>query len=474
MNERPVICWVGKAPQQLHAELARRRLQLVEILVSDLAEYAKSDARALLIPLTAQRDDDPAARLLASKYLQHMSNALNRGIGMFFVPLTISAFAIATEVIATKKRARDASSLHRGAWVFNPNASHPWDIAQRCAEYNPQRSLIPNRPKLPPQYSLDSDEIILIARAFNDFDEIQLSKMDTPANRAAVWCVRARKSNAEYAPYAVKIDSFHKIDDEIEQHNQHYLDLVPFAHRPPMLEDRCVLGMSKRAMVTMFVDNARHIGDTKALSISAINALFEGPLSIWRRAAERVTISLPEQYQKDRVFPHEAKELNVAYSRVPEGSGVLPPDELLRLLNDIPPMSFNICFGHGDMHYRNVFVGPKNGIVLIDYYRADRLPAARDPATLEVSLAFDDIEGRKPLSEAKLRAIFKPPLLNKPHLQGDDRLAAICQLRKQAAALCAEPEYRLSVACLLLWQAWRRENALAYELASKIIEGFKK
>jgi hypothetical protein len=108
---------------------------------------------------------------------------------------------------------------------------------------------------------------------------------------------------------------------------------------------------------------------------------------------------------------------------------------------------------HGDLQARHIFVRD-HGLapVLIDFYLTEyESVLSRDPATLDVTLAFD---AEAHLDDAEIAALYHPGQLFEARHHHDGFRAAITQTR----SLCArdgvtEWEYAVSCACYLLRSA---------------------
>jgi hypothetical protein len=107
---------------------------------------------------------------------------------------------------------------------------------------------------------------------------------------------------------------------------------------------------------------------------------------------------------------------------------------------------------------------------MIDFARADpEGPASRDPAELEVSLAFGcDARSGPPRKDRD--ALYTGDLL-KFHAIGRNAhpcISAIEQIRRQIGRMVPEDEYRIMVAAHCLFYA-KKGNAEAYAAANRLV-----
>jgi hypothetical protein len=166
---------------------------------------------------------------------------------------------------------------------------------------------------------------------------------------------------------------------------------------------------------------------------------------------------------------------------------------VLAALHALPKTPVSVCQAHGDLHTRNIFVRRNSlDVLLIDFAGAHSIgPSSRDPATLDVMLAFDvpDRNNKFPTTP-NLRVLYTPPLLPPSRLRSDagrldSRIEAIRRVRMHVSGEgMSTQEYEITVACCLLrfarltdpagtsaTKTINRLKGLAYELAIGLIPG---
>ena len=254
---------------------------------------------------------------------------------------------------------------------------------------------------------------------------------------------------------------------------------IPFRHYPPVVSDRCVSGATKRAIVAMFVEDATPLEQSILVSPPErpIAAIFQEPLRLWRKPIATEDVAIGLLFRTRGVVPEEGYQLKTVWKQARKtDEEVLKYDDLYQRFVSYPKVSVRQVDVHGDLHLRNILVHEKSGdILLIDFSSAGVAPASYDPATLDVSLAFDNAEDAPAgsrLSDGPCLDLYRTPLLGRPVLEGvPRRIAAILELRRQIQETATELEYELAVTGWLIWQAWRRRNATAYRCASRIVAG---
>lgn len=457
------VCWVGTPPPSMEVLLQQRGLTLDVIGRKDVQGKCEGGARAVVI------QEDNADDL--SKVLSHSFTTIRNHDALLVVLHTDPGRdARLAGVLENLRRVHELGRGDQGIQFWPLHQRELWELANACDRHKAGRALGFAHQSLPGE--LDEEDSVLIRRAFNDFDAIQVDAEQLRRGRPAVLKVQAKRQSVGHAPFIIKIGPRGQIASEIAAQQEYCLDLVPFPNRPPLVPDRCVTGSSKQALVTMFVDDAKRLDDyvRRSPARNEIRRLFEGPLRFWRRATLKETVQPGKVYQEIGRLPRRSEMLEEAHRKASTVRDCWPPERLLQACLDLPAMAMQYCFAHGDLHLRNIFVRDIGDLVIIDFARANIGPAALDPAILDVSLALDATEFSPGLSDAEIERIFTPPLFGldrKP--TKNNRTGAIAQVRVEAAKLSSEKEYQIGVASLLLWHASRRENALAYLCANKIV-----
>lgn len=318
----------------------------------------------------------------------------------------------------------------------------------------------------------DASHQTLLQRAFHDFAEIEAKQLQGGRSRAlGVWRVGAldRINQFPCEPFVVKIGPTAPITREINNYLNWADVRVPFPHRAPVALSRCVQGFQHRAIVSMFIDRAVRFDDyvCEVSPTMATAALFDGPLRTWRSRMRLEHIALGQQYkQYGRFTGVYLKHLYEVWN----DASIPDPMAVYSALEALAPQPVNVCHAHGDLHVRNLYVRENaSDVILIDFASANGdSPAARDPACLDVSLAFDCKTGT--LSDEDLAQIYRQNALTVlPNSTSDGRLNAIRQLRIQAAASCGALEYDITLAIYLLLAARRHASKGAYVVAVGIL-----
>lgn len=414
---------------------------------------------------------------------------------------------------ASQRRSLEMAGAQFELDIRARQAGHPLDAIRRvpanvhqlireCIEYG--ESTAPNvelriscdKPKFK-----DAASDVLLRRFFCGFHEIMMENLDGGrSGTGRVWRVDARHENGREAePFLVKIGK--RLDEDLalsewakppagplhterDMYEVEVRNYVPFACRPSLAKGGYLEGANTVLLASMFVSRAQRLDDyVRALQSPeiALTGLFVGAMKNWRVTRSEQTGRLGQMYVEDntegRVLPRDIALLDHAHLLARKLDESVPtPVDLLRTLSSIKPIRFFECHGHGDLHSRNVFVrAGGTDVVLIDFPYAGPMRASRDPARLEVNLAFDVCDQKQRfLDDLMLHALYKPPLL--PCLAErdarDGRIAGIRHVRGHVAGEGIErPEYELSVACHLLRyarQASMKKPNTAVEVAEAL------
>jgi Ternary complex associated domain 9 len=364
---------------------------------------------------------------------------------------------------------------HIDRYRFQPNLFHfsppanVESIAQQCAEWNPGRYL--GTAKILPVggLTLSDEERVLMKRSFNDAEAIEVSWL---ARR--VYRVQPCRSGTHLPlVYVVKIGRPDSIDRELGA-VEICARYTPYPYLPPLAHDRCVSGRSTQALVSHFVDRAIEFKDfiRSHSPAMAVASLFDGPLRVWHAHAIRKRINVVKYLFEKRVVSERPADYVRTFNKL-RASGVTcrSPDQLINQLLANGEHEIFVCMAHGDLHLRNLRVRDNTAeIVMIDFARADpQAPASRDPAELEVSLAFGcDPRTSPPLRERE--ALYTRELL-KFHAVGRNAhpcISAIEQIRSQIGRMVSEDEYRVMVAAHCLFYA-RKGSTEAYAAANRLV-----
>ena len=478
---RNKVLWLGeKVPDQLAADFARLGLDF-SLASATVAKQDDQRLRAVLVHYT----ESTAGSLRPQ--LDAVLPVLEGGALVAAVAEQGQSFATALSIV---NRVRLKLQQDKGEPVpesvlpvFSPS-----DVFRGCVHHDPG----------PPANnalviegdlgSLTDEEKFLLRRAFYSttnnrmFSKLVLHKESGGRSVGTkVWRVNAHLEDGRWCePFVVKAGRPGAIREEFATTKNYVVDFVPFPFRPPISEDRMIVGTTRAMLVSMFVSRAQRF-DHYVLAVKApqlaVSALFDGPLRNWRASAQlsksdclgRVYVEHQKRFndtidEDERIGrPNTAvlpdpDRLVAVWERAKEIDSAVPdPTALWRMLSSLPPFGYYECHGHGDLSARNLFVR-WNGldVILIDFsHSGGSLPMSRDPARFEVSLAFDVGEAQKLLDDKILSELYTRPLLPlKSAYREDGRLEAIRQIRLHVAGEgITNKEYEISIACHLLRHA---------------------
>lgn len=370
-----------------------------------------------------------------------------------------------------------------------------FDMAEIAARHNPGRAMNSTiainceTPEL--AESIKDIDRFLLSRAFNDCKKLLLKKLDG-GRSANVLCIHAvfeddieilAGGNALLSPlpFFAKIDVVGKIKAETNKYKEFTTHFVPFNMRPNIEEDRCINGSKRGILVGNFVEKSEsmlHVS-RRGHSQGAIYSLFDIALRGWRLQSKTETGNICTAckiFINTKNIEQRVLRLGIVVAKSPQ--------ELLAIVQVLPDQEY--CWGpiHGDLHAKNIMVRNSDSI-LIDFNSTRFGPLVCDPASLEVSLAFDvgdDLdfdEWRQTVDE-----LYEPKWLEAtpPPSRNDtkDEWLRTCvrQIRLIALAEEASPhEYCIVVALYLLRKAMFSYDSLtddkrrghAFILAHKII-----
>ena len=469
-DQRREVWWIGAVPPGIETELNNRRLQLILVAREQLISRPKHALRAVVLPLAVEA---ATRAILADAFFPVLDSGAALLIALPNPESEEADQTTANIVISTLKRAETQPTVRTvPAWEAPA-------LAQFCLEHDPglaeATGLI-----IKPAADLMPSHHVLLRRAFSDFATIDLVPLLGGFSKARLWRVDASdRAGRQAEPFVAKAGPREKITSEIDRIRNFVLHQVPFPHHPSLVLERCVQGATERLCVSMFVDRAVQFDNylVKGSPRLIITALFDGPLRRWRSNRIPAEVRLGDAFEKFRVLP-PTEELVPAYELARAvKSTVRTALDLSSALRGLPAEKVQLMLGHGDLNIRNIHVRrDTTEVVLIDYAKAgEESPASRDPATLDVSLALDAIDGLPSLQDVIIRKLYARPLLPAPlDLAGDGRIEAIRQLRREVAGDGVnDREYSTAVACYLLRFAAFEDHAemrgLAYEIADSLI-----
>lgn len=366
----------------------------------------------------------------------------------------------------------------------------PQLVAQKCLRMEPGPP--PNHDLDVDDEGLDSETVLLLKRAFSDFDLIGLDPLTGGRSSiSGIWRVDAQSSDAELrSPFVAKCGPMKSIKQQLDTYRDVVADRVPYRGCAPICLERSVAGSTKRLSVSRFVERAARLDDVlidaDCPNVSdLIEQIYSGPLHRWRAAIVWQGVALARQFLPDNVMERFGNGLEATHlSLVQAGIQVETPQELLNRLDKIGSVNVPLCRAHDDLNFRNVFVGAGSSeIILIDFTRAVKRPLSQDVARLDVGLAFDDeLNHKQAINEEILQEYFSDDLFSislRHAVNGSNaraRLRAIEALRHhilvEADGHGYDPrlEYKVAIISGLLYEAKRQTawSAVAYRCANAL------
>tara|TARA_R110002124_G_scaffold68671_1_gene185455 strand:- start:7171 stop:8637 length:1467 start_codon:yes stop_codon:yes gene_type:complete len=473
-------------PEAISDELtARGLLPLARPSVRASMDAAVDDpeSRALLVHVVSPTTSAAAATALETVLAHVAGPALDKGVRLILVVDGMPADqAFVTRAVSARFGQMKGSV---DTFLYRPNvilwtADGAGAVAQTCAAHTPGMPWadIPVEGD-PDDLAISAEDKGLLQRAFSDCDGVCVRRLQERTARIGKVCVYRvqprRTGQPDPIPFIVKIGHPEVMDSELGATQWACGDHTPYPYFPPLAPDRFVSGHDRRALVSHFIDRAilfeRYI-QTHSPAM-AVASLFDGPLRCWRSHGERQLVEVGKYaFSSGVAWSQGSLYRNAHRAAQRRHAAVRTPWALIAAMRAKPGQDVYMCGSHGDLHLKNLFVRENSvDIVLIDFNRAGQAPASRDPAELEVSLAFSPMEANgAPLDAAALEALYTPPLLNRVDLprQSHPRALAIEQVRRQAAGTVGEDEYRVMVAAHCLYYA-RKRNADAYLAADRLI-----
>ncbi len=456
--ERTKVICVGPISEDVKRELGNRRLSISACNPNRLDISLLRDARAALVQF-----DRTKREAIAGLLAKNSVDALNAG----------ALLAVVLPAAATQKEDRTSVSEIAGSLGIQVKALNGWaahEVAEECARHHAGR---PANEKLDIQKEeglvLTPALETLLSRAFSDINKIRVSSLQGGKSKriSGVWRIEAYDEKGHsLEPYVVKAGEKVLIKEERQGMQDLVLDRIPFPNRPPLVLERCVEGATEALLTSKFIDRAIRFDHYLRFGapMLAISSLFDGPMRTWRHPQNVMAgevVGLAQEYEKHQVIPSPQTTHGLVKSyelaRVKYSANVMAPDTLLSLLFDLDRVRVSLCYCHGDLHTRNMFVRHNSfDVLLIDFRNAASLsPTARDPAKLDVGIAFDvwdDDRTSRPLPIDELRVLYEPPLL--PVRQAVEPLStrgeAIRHLRLLASVDASPLEYDLTVCFNLL------------------------
>lgn len=480
---RDKVVWVGTAPDEVRDELAARGLTAIDELdLARVVHLAQRAARAVVVHVDRVAD-------LAGMLHALVAPCHDAGATVFLAadrrdPTQLLDINHAQATIGEEL----PSCMPRLFVLAEVDAARR--LAEECRIHDPGPSL-ESAPALGPADVIDTLESsvrCLLERAFHRIARVELTEFKQGRSSARVFRADGIDDQGrKYVSMIAKVDTAARIEQEILNTKAFVTPYVESWWYATLVGDRCMYGARHGVLVGTFLAGARSLDDVIPTAASVpmlITSLFDGPLKSWRANARLdVPIKLSDAYRGWGVLEPDTGPLEEAYRLACEaGNTVLTPHEILGILDGLPPVLVRIRMTHGDLQPRNIFVRDNGHLFLIDFYGSRHEAAvSRDPATLDVTLAF---EPKANLDDAALTALYRAPVLRAATgVFADPWRAAIGQVRAQAAVDdVTEREYDISITCYLLRMARlgvqfgelsEARIALAYSLASRLAESLR-
>ena len=249
---------------------------------------------------------------------------------------------------------------------------------------------------------VDEGSRFLLQRAFHDCLAIKLESITPGFSKAETFVVRATLKDSfagpEPRPFFAKLGISTKLQKEMLAFRQYAEHHVPWYLRPNFIPERIVYGVANGILVGNFVPNSCSLAEAvrKGGGAQHVRSLFAETLAGLRQqfqttavaSQERSVVSALKEFCKlDKAPPTRWKTAEQLF-----GGDVVDPQALWWRLLDLPRREWRMSAIHGDLHCENVRVR-KDDAILIDFAHACTGPASADLAQLEISLAFDIMEG---------------------------------------------------------------------------------
>lgn len=342
----------------------------------------------------------------------------------------------------------------------------------------------------------------LLQRAFHDCTSVSLEPIAPGFSGADTFIVKATLKDSfagpEPRPFFAKLGGSAELQKEMQAFRIFAEHHVPWYLRPNFVAERTTYGVEHGILVGTFVQNSCSLAEAvrKPNGARHIKSLFEETL-VGLRQQKRTTTTASDQRsvvsalknfcQREKVPSELWKSAANEF-----GGELVDADTLWWRLLDLPRREWRCSAIHGDLHGENVRVRKEDAIV-IDFAHACTGPACADLAQLEVSLAFDTIEGdehgdawRSLVAGLYESDAISASLAPGAPIQGSTWIhEAIAEIRALVPASVADTdEYKRVLAVYLLRQAsypaskkfpaqdgYRR--TFAYWLASRLTESLQ-
>lgn len=248
---------------------------------------------------------------------------------------------------------------------------------------------------------LDEEEEALLRRAFNDCDEVRLTRLPGGRSAKTYCCYAIFSLETGYVgrrplPFFVKFDTRKKIEKERTHYQTAVSHFIPFNHRPNLKEDRTHTGGDRGVLVGTFIEQSEALCDVLSRGGPAdiLYSLFEHALRGWRLQAYGTFEDLSPSAAADNHWQMLTKDKwlgvnrfhGATWARAQAMGATVPPQDLVDALKQVDEFMF-VGPTHSDLHANNVRAYGHQAII-IDFNAQNRGPIVADPAMLEISLVF--------------------------------------------------------------------------------------
>lgn len=392
VGQRNRVVVIGKFDAPAQEELAKFDLAVDihsrdEIFTGESIAKMFRDARAVVF----WEDPKRVARLNAP-FRQLLPIAELSGIRVAMVGESERCIAQLSGMVEYAKKELDWKPTIR---VFSTDQIPELARASLSDRTNPPQKAFPE--VMGNSCQLDSDELLLLRRAFFDCREIRVRKISGGFNSRGTFCVHA---TTDGSPTRCPLPFFAKIlkSDEYTKEWNYFWDhidpFVPFNLRPNLIPERCAEGRPISILVGSMVEGVVPIKEAyrSGTGDGAIFSLFETTLRGMRAQAslgescEALAPFIISRSKIERLLP-AGTAANVVKRAQSLGLRLAPEEILAGLVRLAENLEVKACFTHNDLHCKNVLV--KGGdAVIIDFDNVASRPLCSDPLTLEVSMVF--------------------------------------------------------------------------------------
>ena len=479
MNRKTVI-WLGQEPDEALIELAEvRQLTLLHNPPFGMDKIDSTFATCHALVLNLEN-----AEALNNTVMQRVAKAQHHG-----------AFVIATsplEVVdALSAKFKANTEIDR---VPIDALRHPARFFDKIC--NHERGPIWKSVEPTSEVKLDSEQKILLGRAFSDCSKVELRRM-ADGNSATVFQVFVQLSESRVGrralPFLVKFDRRSKIDRELRNYRECVKPFVPFYAAPHLDDERSLLGARWGVLVANFIEHSRSLDDMidEGLTQGLAASIFDDALRGWRRQAyheSRFKVTRPiAQSLGGAGFDNNAAQCERAEkvaNKAKKFGAISTAAELSIRLSALQAVEHHCAIMHGDLHPLNIRV--RNGqAVLIDFAAVSDGPIVGDPAMLDAAIALRIKETNFAVWRSYIEKWFAyDNLLRLPDAPApeDDHMATGEFLRDIRRIGLSDQrtlgEYATAVAVFLLRHAYRKEldeedlnrRAFLFSMAELIVD----